>query len=202
MPSLTITSNRSNHPDLPPHLGGHENETHADAGAIQYMIDNFGMKSMIDLGCGPAGHTKVAREMGIDVLAIDGDAFVPKVSEPVIIHDFSKEIFIPEKEFDVCWSCEVLEHIWPIYAPNYMECFKKSKWAVFTMAEEGQGGHHHVAEMRPERWIDVFSFYGFEVDIDHTNGIREASTMTARYLRQQGIVFRNSRYLELQRKYD
>jgi hypothetical protein len=83
-----------------------------------------------------------------------------------------------------------------------MEIFKKSKWAVFTMAAPGQPGWHHVACKTPEVWNEVFSFYGFEVDIEMTNGIRAASTMVQRYIRQQGIVFRNSRYLPLKGTYD
>ncbi|AGS81145.1 hypothetical protein [Caulobacter phage Cr30] len=186
----------TDYPKDAPHLGGHMNETHADEGALKYMWDNWGARSMIDIGCGPDGHTKLARELGWEVLAVDGDYESPKVIDDVVIHDFSKGPApgLPGNVFDVAWACEVLEHIWPIYAPNYMELFKNARYAVFTMAEPGQPGHHHVNCRTPEYWVDVFTFYGFEVDIEETNKIREASTMTARYMRQQGVVFRNTRF--------
>ena len=42
------------HPEgLAEHLGGHEGETHLDDGALSYLIEKLGIKSMLDIGCGP-----------------------------------------------------------------------------------------------------------------------------------------------------
>jgi hypothetical protein len=46
---------------LPQHLGGHENETHIDDGALSYIIKTFGIGSMVDIGCGPGGMVDHAR---------------------------------------------------------------------------------------------------------------------------------------------
>ena len=34
--------------NLPVHLGGHENETHIDDGALSFLIQNYDIQSMID----------------------------------------------------------------------------------------------------------------------------------------------------------
>jgi hypothetical protein len=188
---LTITDNI-----LPQYLSGHENGTHTDSGLIKFLMEELNCKTMVDIGAGPCGQTKLARDMGMEVLAVEGDWEVQKEIDDCVIHDFTKSPYIPEKEYDVGYSCEVLEHIWPIFAPNYMEIFKKCKWAIFTMAVPGQPGWHHVNCRTPEYWVDVFTFYGFEVDVDITNKMRHASTMEMPYIRQHGICFRNTRYLD------
>ena len=53
---------------LPQHLGGHENETHIDDGALSYFIENFDVKSMVDIGCGPGGMVDLAKRKGLDVI--------------------------------------------------------------------------------------------------------------------------------------
>ena len=45
---------------LPEHLGGHANTTWHDEGSIDFFINKFNIKSMIDIGCGPGMQTEIA----------------------------------------------------------------------------------------------------------------------------------------------
>ena len=71
---------------LPPHLGGHCGTTHIDTGALRYFYDIHNCRRLLDVGCGPGGQVKAARDIGYTHCAgIDGDPAV----EPDILHDFT-----------------------------------------------------------------------------------------------------------------
>lgn len=177
--------------NLPEHLGGHQNETHVDAGAIDYLIRRFQPKSFLDVGCGPGGMVELAAERGLDAVGIDGDFTIQREHpERYIVHDYAKGEYTPDKVFDIGWSVEFLEHVEEEYVENYLYTFGQCKIIVVTHALPGQGGHHHVNEQPPYYWFDVFS-RGFTLDVKATREIREASTMGMWYMRGTGMVFRN-----------
>lgn len=179
---------------LPPHLGGHENETHIDEGAVKKLIELFDCKSVIDVGCGPGGMVELFKNMGMEVIGVDGDDVVERpenIKENIIIHDFQNGPFIPNKKFDLAWSVEFVEHIYPKYMTNYIETFKHCKTVVFTHAVPGQPGHHHVNCRSVDYWLGVMEGNGFEINVDATNAVRQDSTMKERYIRTTGLVFNN-----------
>jgi hypothetical protein len=189
-----ILQNYQHPKDLPTHLGGHEGETHIDHGALNYLIDKFNIKSMIDIGCGPGGMVKTAKEKNLEVLGVDGDFKIerdPDVVNNITIHDFSTGPYVPAKVYDLGWSVEFVEHVDRKYMTNFFATFKKCRYVAMTHALPGQPGHHHVNCMNFEYWLGAFDSTGFEVLIDETNEMRKASTMTQRYIRQQGYLFRN-----------
>jgi hypothetical protein len=40
-----------------------------------------------------------------------------------------------------------------------------------------------------EYWVNKFDQFGFDFDVDLTNELREASTMTKKFMRENGLVF-------------
>ena len=56
---------------LEPHLGGHQNKTHLDNGALDWLIKTFDAKSFLDIGCGPGGMVELAKSKGLLVKGID-----------------------------------------------------------------------------------------------------------------------------------
>jgi SAM-dependent methyltransferase len=185
------------HPqDLPSHLGGHEGETHNDDGALSYLIEKLNIKSMLDIGCGPGGMVKLAREKGLNVLGVDGDDKVTRddiVKEHLVIHDYATGPYLPSKIFDLGWSVEFVEHVEKKFMSNFLETFKSCKYVAMTHALPGQPGHHHVNCMPFEYWAGAMEAFGFEIMVEETNDMRKASTMRERYIRQQGYLFKNGR---------
>jgi hypothetical protein len=178
---------------LPGHLGGHENETHIDEGALDYLINRFGVKSYLDVGCGPGGMVELAHSKGLKSLGIDGDFTLTRPdSSRYVLHDFTVGPAPVEGLWDLGWSCEFLEHVAAQYMDNYMDAFMKCKRIVITHAFPGQGGHHHVNEQDPNYWFHQFGKRGFLLDMVTTDKIRTASTMAERYIRVSGMVFLNS----------
>lgn len=186
---INITSN-----GLPMHLGGHEGETHLDEGALDYLINTFGVRSMVDIGCGPAGMVELARSKGLEVLGVDGDFVVERSVDDVVIHDYQKAPYVPEKNYDLAWSVEFVEHIEEGYIRNFVATMDKCKYVLMTHALPGQPGHHHVNCQPIEYWVHVMNAFGFTIDEEHTNKIRAASTMRERYIRQQSLFLINRNF--------
>lgn len=169
--------------NLPEHLGGHKNKTHLDEGALNYLIENFKVRTMLDIGCGPAGMVKLARDKGIEAYGIDGDFLVerPNIDQTWIsIHDYEKGCTDINLTVDLIWSVEFVEHVWEKFQKNYMTDFQRGKYVLMTFAPPGKAGHHHVNCQPLEYWVDVFKEYNFRYDPIITNIIRSKSTMNVR----------------------
>ena len=164
---------------LPEHLGGHLNKTHIDEGSLLYMINEYKITSMLDIGCGPGGMVSLALKHGINAYGIDGDFEVERkgLKKEIIIHDYETGPSIFDKQVDLIWSCEFVEHVYEKYLPNFMADFQKGKYIIMTYAPVGKEGHHHVNCNTEEYWIETFYNYGFDYNKEITATIRNISTM-------------------------
>ena len=174
---------------LAAHLGGHFGFTNADEGALVFLKESLGVKSMIDMGCGPGKQVRIARGLGIEAFGIDGDHTL-KFSQPYFfLHDFTKGKFPCARKFDLVWSVEFLEHVEEQYQPFYMAAFRLAKTVVCTAALPGQLGFHHVNCRDQAYWIRVFKRYGFAFDKTNTQLLKEHSTMGREFMRETGMLF-------------
>lgn len=177
------------------HLGGD------DGGAGTWMPDifedlvvSFGIRSMIDIGCGSGANTKWFLDRGVSALGVEGlHEYIIKSRMPVglvIEHDYTTGPLVLEQAFDLAWSSEFVEHVEEKFIPNFMSTFSKCRHACITHATPGQGGFHHVNEQLSEYWIKKFSENGFALDELKTNQYRATGPNTA-YGRRTLTVFHN-----------
>ena len=181
-----------NQDSLPSHLGGHLNKTHNDRGSLTFLINEYKIKSFLDIGCGPGGMVALANMRGLDALGIDGDWLVEKEREAkILIHDFTTGPAPIYSGFDLGWSVEFLEHVEEKYQDFYMQAFAKCKYVLATAAGPGHAGHHHV-NCQPEKyWHEVFDKYGFDYDDEVTQRIRkQESTMQKPFMQTTGMFFK------------
>ena len=181
--------------NLPAWLGGHEFETHTDRGALEYIIDRWDAKTLVDIGCGPGGQVELAVDLGLDATGVDGDFTLPRPKHPerFIIHDYTLGVapFELGRLFNFGWCVEVLEHIRPRFLSNIIETFIRCDHIIVTHAFPGQGGHHHVNEQPVEYWLELFAKNNFEFDSTATEELRTASTMHNPYIKKSGLLFHN-----------
>ena len=179
--------------ETPEHLGGHMNEVHTDRGTLVYLINKFNIQSFLDIGCGPGWMVEIAKDRGLRALGIDGDFNLQEEWKnryiSVIEHDFTKGKINDIADHDLAWSVEFLEHVDEEYMPNYMDVFKRCKYAVVTAAPPGHGGHHHVNEQTPEYWIETFAKYGFKYDAETTEEIKQTSSMKKPFMQKNALFF-------------
>lgn len=175
---------------LPKHLGGHTNKTHIDEGSLTWIINSFNIKSFLDVGCGPGGMVDLADSKGIKSLGIDGDHTL-KRSDPskFLLHDYTIGPLILEETYDLCWSCEFVEHVEEKYMDNFMKTFNCSNMVAITHAPPGWPGHHHVNCQFAQYWIDVFKNYNFVYNPDYTEQLKKASTMKKQFIQRTGLFF-------------
>ena len=185
------SKNKENRLFKPKHLGGHDNKTWLDKGALSYLVTNLKVKSYLDIGCGPGGMIKLAESMDLKAYGIDGDPTLKFNNLDVLKHDYTKGESAFDQAVDLAWSVEFLEHVDERYQEHYMKDFQKAKYVFVTHAPIGKKGHHHVNCQSSEYWIDVFEKYGFKHERKHTENVRIHSTMPREFVKETGLVFSN-----------
>jgi SAM-dependent methyltransferase len=173
----------------PAHLGGHFGVTHVDAGVLDALIAARGVRSVLDVGCGPGEMLDLAEARGLRALGIDGDPSLAGGRRPIRIHDYSRGPLALGGRFDLAWSVEFLEHVEERYVPNYMATFAAAGLVFCTAAPPGKPGHHHVNCRETAYWERVFGQYGWRLDSELTARVRTASTMSREFVRESGMVF-------------
>ncbi len=182
--------------NLEKHLGGHNNLTHLDEGALQWAVSNLKIQSLLDVGCGPGGMVELANSKGVDAYGIDGDHTLERYdTSKFMIHDFTNGPALLDRTFDLAWSCEFVEHVYEDYIPNYAEAMQQCKFLIMTYAPVGATGYHHVNCNTEEYWIKTMAKYGFVHDYILTSDLRKHSTMGKKkkhqFVKRTGLLFRN-----------
>jgi len=171
-----------------------------------HLVKKYNIKSMVDVGCGAAHSADYFKGLGVEVLGVEGcreaveRSLLPK--ENVVLHDYENDgPYVPDKDFDFCWSNEFVEHVEGDCVQNFLATFKKSKMVAMTFAGPGavqvngidqlaitnvdgldqlakiqvpgQGGHHHVNEQSIDYWLDRLSEIGFVYDGEETKECKE-----------------------------
>lgn len=164
------------------HLGGFSKQENTGDVATyhphlwQYMIDRFKIKSLLDIGCGMGISTKFFKDRGCAIQGIEGHSFCKensKVKDFIHLHDYSNGESNISGVYDLCWSCEFVEHVEEKYAKNFIKDFAKAKIILITHAVPGQGGWHHVNCQPASYWIDKLAQYGLVYDNELSKTTKE-----------------------------
>jgi len=161
------------------HLGGFNGNI--DAGGLspalfRHMIEDLGVHSFLDIGCGRGFSTSWFSMHGADVLCVEGShdavekSVLPDPSNQVVEHDFSRGPWWPEKTYDVAWSVEFLEHVNVQYHYNYVTALRKAA-LIFVTSSSG-AGWHHVEVHKSDWWIQKYESYGFKYDDKLTQRVK------------------------------
>jgi SAM-dependent methyltransferase len=176
-----------NEEDVPSHLGGHYNFTNMDTASLDYLIKHYNIKSMLDVGCGTGGMVDYARSVGLDALGVDGDPHM--ASEHIVTHDYTKGPYLPEKEYDLIWSVEFVEHVEEKFMLNFLATFSYSKVVLLSHAQPWQGGKHHFNLKYDDYWIDKMEESNFIIDYEATGYLRVNSELYP-YIHDNSLVFK------------
>jgi len=169
---------------LPPHLGGHFGNSNTDAPTLHYLITQYGIRSMLDVGCGPGGMLDIASAMGLEVGGVDGDPHMERTN--VQIHDYT-EGPLPSDGWDLIWCVEFVEHVEEQYQANYLATFAGGRVLFLTAAPPGFPGHHHVNCQPQSYWIALLEQHGWRLDTEATKWVRQHGGHP--FSTRQGLVF-------------
>ena len=178
-------------------IGNHNNKTWFDRGALRYMHNQYGVNTMVDIGCGTKSQTKTALSIGYDVAtAVDGDEKV----EPDIVADFNKNRLKLEQDYDLGWCVEVLPYIEEKKLRNLKPAFERCKYVIATATI--WSNKEYPNNNNRQWYIDKFESWGFEYDDDIYKEIVEHSLMDRKnhesgnytWLERTGMFFKNSAF--------
>lgn len=160
-----------------------------------YVIDRFGIKSVIDFGSGSGNAALYFHRRGMQVCAVDGlEENVERAIFPTVRHDITTGPFVGK--FDLIHCQEVVEHIDAIHLPHLLEMFSRAKFVLMTHAVPGQRGFHHVNCQPPEYWVGHMAAISMSLFEEDTSRIRAlAKAEGAKYMSDTGMVFANNNRL-------
>lgn len=130
------------------------------------LIAKYGIKSMVDVGCGLGATPKWFMDHGVDSVGVEGwQEFIDKNYMPwghLYRHDYATGPIILNRTFDLGWSAEFVEHVEERFMANFLLTFLSCHYVCFTHALPNQGGYHHVNEQTTEYWIERMKLIGYE----------------------------------------
>ena len=183
-----------------PHVGGfwHDSDPATYFPVLwEHVVKEYGIKTVIDVGCGAGWSSLFFKNLGCEVVAIDGSLVaqnVNKVPECFVFNDYELGSAPIQGEFDLCWSCEFVEHVYEKYSDNFLKDFQRARYLLITYARIGQGGHHHVNENTQEYWINRLNDYGFDflqTETDNFRGIAEKENQNPyNHFKHKGLFFK------------
>tara|TARA_B100000123_G_C25735668_1_gene431406 strand:+ start:1253 stop:1870 length:618 start_codon:yes stop_codon:yes gene_type:complete len=176
-------------------IGNHNNRTWYDRGALRYMRNNFGVDTMVDIGCGTKNQVKTALAIGYsEAIGIDGDEKV----EPDIVSDFNDGLLKLDKNYDLAWCVEVLPYIHQRKIRNLKPALEKCKYLIATATV--WSNREYPNGNKRQWYIDRFESWGFKYDDDLYKEVVEHSLMERKnhesgsytWLERTGMVFKNT----------
>jgi len=143
----------------------------------EHVVDTLDIKSVLDMGCGVGYAASYFQSLGCSIKGVDGSEKVKGnsiIKEHLVINDYEKKSALSSNEsYDLCWSCEFVEHVGKEYIDNFLNDMGKCKYVLLTYANKGQGGHNHVNENDEWYWVHQMQRYGYLFDRKFTKKLRD-----------------------------
>ncbi len=173
-------------------------------GLWRWLVEEYGVRSVVDVGCGEGHAVQFFEKLGIDAIGVDG---VPQEHPHVIRHDFAQGRWKPEfvregpesswrdDRCDLIWSCEFVEHVEERYMPNFLHAFSCAKMILITHAEPGQAGYHHVNCQPSAYWRGALAAIGYTLDEKLTAKTRALANLNRNpynHFTRSGLAFLSS----------
>lgn len=149
------------------------------------ILDKFGPKDTVDIGCGPGIYLLPFKDAGCRVFGVDGAPAAGQFLDP---REFAladlRQPWTPPCYFDLALCIEVLEHIAPEYADTVVETICRCAPLLFiSAAHPGQGGESHLNENTFEYWQAMFESRGFVFDRGLTDSLTSVINVDPVYSR-------------------
>lgn len=133
----------------------------------------FGLPaSYLDLGCGTGAMAYIAHKLGVDALGVDVAAAegIPFLRR----HDLREPLSLG-RQFDLVSCIEVAEHLHAEFERTLVASIaahtRPGGLVIFTAAQPGQPGDHHVNAVGSKHWEALFYAEGLNAHAEYTLGL-------------------------------
>ena len=163
-------------------LGGYRTQSkwmYSHPNLWTWFVKELGVASVLDVGCAEGHAIHFFKEMGCDVVGVDGCKYaynhcIPAIKNNFILHNYCEGPLKIDKDYDLVWSREFVEHVEGKYRDNYLVTFQAAKkyLCMTTPLKVCTRGYHHVNCQDPDYWID-FLKNDFDYSPDLTKKAQE-----------------------------
>lgn len=149
-----------------------QRNTHITCDSLKvYLLNyykNHNARKVLDLGCGKGEYVKFLKKNNINAIGVDKC----DICDDIENHDLTEPYY---NLSDYVQTFEVGEHIPEKYESIFIEniCNNAKKGIIMSWALPGQGGDGHVNEKSTSYIIKKIEKYGFKLNREKTNEIRE-----------------------------
>ena len=153
------------------------------------LTERFGVRSVLDVGCGEGHAVLHFHRLGLHAHGIDGLlANVRRAVTPIALHDLLAGPYV--MPVDLVWSCEVAEHIRRDKVGHYVDTLAHGRIIAMIHAVPRQGGHHHVACQPDDDWIRLITERGYVLAPENAT-LREVAgkDLVCNHFSASGLVF-------------
>jgi hypothetical protein len=170
----------------PKHLGGfaeYNGDTVSPA-VWKRMVEKFGIRSVLDIGCGRGFSTLWFLLHEVDALCVEGssDAINQSLLEAneIIHHDYTRGPWWPSHTVDAVWAADFVQQVSLHHQHNYLAAFRKAALLFLTFPRDGaQLGWHNVEVHGEDWWKQRMELHGFVYDANITSQIRQTARTEA-----------------------
>lgn len=141
------------------------------------IVRRFEPKLVVDWGCGAGLHADAIKQLGIEVVAVDGVEAPNDLRAPGIEIQYAdiscpiRSSIIPA-EYDLSLCLDVLEHMEEKDSAQALENITTgAELLLLSCAPPGQRGHHHVNEQPRRYWIKRLAKIGWRYDRSTTGAM-------------------------------
>ena len=131
------------------------------------VLEVFGPKSVVDVGCGTGALLAALRDIGIPGIGLEYSKAALGMARSKGLEVGSIDLerplqHLPVHRADLVVSTEVAEHLPEPFAETYVDYLcQTADTTLITAAIPGQGGTDHVNEQPNEYWVGMFAARGF-----------------------------------------
>lgn len=143
---------------------------------LDAVWDAYQPVSVLDVGCGTGVSLEYFARKGADVLGLEGSTLAISksgIKDRIRTHNLHDTIDL-QRQFELVWSYEVVEHIKPEYADILVQTLIRhaAKTLILSAAPPGQQGIGHFNEQPPEYWVEKFEQQGLRCQQERTQKLR------------------------------
>lgn len=142
---------------------------HSARVALQPLIAERAIQSVVDFGCGTGSWLYAAKVFGVtDLVGVDGPA--GESPGEYVEHDLTVPLVLGRR-FDLAICVEVAEHLPESASAVLLDTITDhSDLVLFSAATPGQGGDGHINEQPHQYWDTRFLVRGYSLHKATTNG--------------------------------